>query len=368
MNKKAKGTLKALALLSSTFLIGKLSSQLLSAFGKSPSGDRFHRILRSANFKQGAFQNISPTPVMLPNASMLKVTKQFIFKQEQVKPAAPIPSVHTNLKRLHSAEPTLVWFGHSSYMILSKGFNILVDPVFSGNASPVSFFGKSFEGSDVYDHEDMPVIDLLVITHDHYDHLDQKTIQSLNPKVKQFITPLGVGEHLEYWGVKPEKITELDWQEEKAIEEGVKLTATSARHFSGRAFKRGRTLWAAYVLELHGYKILLGGDSGYDTHFKDIGEQYGPFDLAILEAGQFGENWPHIHMFPEETVRAAMDLKTKALLPVHWGKFVLSTHRWNAPIEGVVSHAKLHNLSVLTPQIGESVQIGAENITKAWWS
>ncbi len=337
-------------------------------FGKNPAGKRLERIRQSRHYKNGSFQNVEKTAVMSEDASYVKMTREYFNKLKTVKPVAKLPSFKNDLKNIVAAAPSIVWFGHSSYFIKSKNFTLLVDPVFSGNASPVTFFGQSFPGSDIYSAEDFPDINVLIQTHDHYDHLDYKTITKLSDKVKQVVTPLGVGSHLEHWGMDSQKIIELDWGESHAIEDGIKLTATPSRHFSGRAFKRNQTLWASYVLELHGYKLFLGGDSGYDSQFKQIGDRYGPFDLALLESGQYGTDWPHIHMFPEETVQATLDLKAKVLMPVHWGKFVLANHAWDEPIGRIIVAAKNVNLAVVTPAIGEVITLGSPNQTNHWWN
>ncbi len=339
----------------------------LKVFGKKPSGNRLKRIMASPNYKDGAFQNLEHTEVMRQGASFWGITKEMINRPKTITPSKPMPSVKTNLRDLTDETPTVVWFGHSSYFIKSKGFTILVDPVFSGNASPVSFFGKAFKGADVYNVEDFPAIDILLITHDHYDHLDYKTVTKLIPKTKKVVTSLGVGEHLEYWGFNPAIITELDWWESTTITTEINLTATPARHFSGRGIKRATSLWSSFVLNLNGYCLFLGGDSGYGTHFKTIGEKFGPFDLAILENGQYGHNWPNIHTMPEETVLAAQDLKASIVLPVHWGKFVLSIHPWNEPIKRFVTAANKAQLAFVAPQIGEPYKIGEKVISENWW-
>ncbi len=287
-------------------------------FGKKPSGERLKKIQQSHHYKNGTFKNIEPTEMLLKSASRIKMLKDFLNKSKSVNPSQRLPSVKTNLKDIIAEKPGIVWFGHSSYFIKSKETNILVDPVFSGYASPFSFMVKSFEGSDIYNVHDFPIIDILVITHDHYDHLNYPTIIKLKDKIGKIIAPLGVGAHLEYWGIDADKITELDWWDEKGISADIKFIATPARHFTGRTIKRNETLWTSYVLYMHGYKIFLGGDSGYDKQFKIIGDKHGPFDLAILESGQYGDAWPYIHMLPEETVQAAIDLQAKVLLPVHW--------------------------------------------------
>lgn len=293
-------------------------------FGADPAENRLARIRNSKNYRDGSFQNLSPTDVMVKGLPPTKMVRDYWNKSPINTPASPLPSVRTDLNALPNDKPTVVWFGHSSYLIKAKGVTVLVDPVFSGNASPVTFFGQSFPGSNVYGPADMPPIDLLILSHDHYDHLDYKTITQLIPKVKKFYTALGVGAHLERWGVPADRIVEFDWCESQAIRDGIRLTATPTRHFSGRSFARGKTLWASFVLNIHGYNLYLGGDSGYDTHFADIGAKYGPFDLALLECGQYNEDWLLIHMFPEEVVTAAQDLRAKTLLPVHWGKFALA--------------------------------------------
>ena len=266
-----------------------------------------------------------------------------------------------------SESPVITWFGHSSYLIQCRGKNILVDPVFSGSASPFSFMVKAFPGTNVFGDKDFPYLDMMIITHDHYDHLDYKTIKKLAVKTDHFYTTLGTGEHLERWGIAPEKITDFDWWQHEIIEDGIELTATTARHFSGRSFTRNKSLWASFVLKLYGYNIFIGGDSGYDTHFKLIGEKYGPFDIAILEAGQYNAYWPHIHMMPEETVTAAIELKAKLLLPVHWGKFALAFHPWKEPVERISKAAVAKGLKISTPMIGEQIVLDQIIPQQQWW-
>ncbi|HEX4850700.1 MAG TPA: MBL fold metallo-hydrolase, partial [Puia sp.] len=209
---------------------------------------------------------------------------------------------------------------------------------------------------------------LMILTHDHYDHLDYKTIVALKPMVKQICTSLGVASHLVYWGLDPNCILELDWWESIRMKDNFKLTAAPARHFSGRTFDRNKTLWSSFVLENDFAKIYIGGDSGYDSHFKVIGEKMGPFELAILESGQYNESWPQIHMMPEETVQAAKDLQAKVLLPVHWGKFALSLHPWNEPIRRVLKEAIILNQEVATPMIGEPFYLQGPIPKNEWWN
>jgi len=336
-----------------------------AAFGNDPEAtDVWHQ---SPQYKNGLFHNVHPTATLREGVSYVAMMKEFFNKPENVKPGGALPSVKTDLRNLEDAQPTLVWFGHSSYLIQHKGFQILVDPVLSGYAAPLPVFGKAFDGTDIYHPDELPDIDLLVLTHDHYYHLDYETLKQLHPRIRQIVAPLGVGSHLRSWDIDASKITELDWWQQKQISDSIHLTATPARHFSGRKFTQGKTLWASYVLQLNGYRLFLGGDSGYDDQFKKIGSLHGPFDLALLEAGQYGKDWPLIHMMPEETVRAAQDLRAEALMPVHWGKFVLANHAWTEPIERVLSEAAVANLPLSTPLIGQPVIIGQPWPQKPWW-
>lgn len=340
-------------------------------FGASPKGKRLERIKASKNYKNGGFQNLSETPVMTNDGNIFSVIGQYFKKVEGREPVEAIPSVKTNLNQLPTdTTPQLVWFGHSSYLIKINGKHILVDPVFSGNASPLSFFGKNYSGSNIYSVDDMPELDVVLITHDHYDHLDYNTIIQLKQKTKHFVTSLGVGAHLEHWGIEAAKITELDWWEQSEVLKDMYFIAAPARHFSGRKFKRGETLWASYILNFAGYQFYLGGDSGYDNHFKEIGQKFGSFDLAILECGQYNKYWSNIHLSPEETVQAALDLNARVFFPVHNSKFTLALHGWKEPLDRVSKAAINLQKQIITPQIGEVTLLG-NNINysqKSWWT
>jgi L-ascorbate metabolism protein UlaG (beta-lactamase superfamily) len=337
-------------------------------FGKTSSGKRLHVIQQSPNYKNGQFHNRSNTPALTEGTSYYRVIKEFFFeKSKRGKPAVILPSKTVNLAALESDQEVLIWFGHSSYFMQVSGKRILVDPVLSGSASPVKFTTRSFKGSDVYTPDDIPAIDYLFITHDHWDHLDYDTIIKLKPKIKRIITGLGVGEHLEHWGFDKNIIIEEDWNEETILEEGFIVNTAPARHFSGRGFKRNRSLWMSFVLQTPTMKIYIGGDSGYDEHFTEIGNKFGPFDLAILENGQYDKNWKYIHMMPEEVVQAAKDLKAKTLFPVHWSKFALSVHAWDEPIIRLIKEAKLKNVALLHPMIGEMTDLKKSFPSIAWW-
>lgn len=338
----------------------------LSIYGKIPSGERLKRIQSSANFKNNAFQNLSHTPAMAEDASFFKTMREFLNKPKNVKPPVKLPSVKGEIKKAHAGSSELRWFGHSSYLLQHAGRSILVDPVFSGNAAPVSCMVRAFKGADVYSAADMPTIDVLLLTHDHYDHLDYKTVLLLKSKVKHVVCSLGVGSHLEHWGYDSKKITELDWWEEATVD-GLHFTATPARHFSGRGIKRGQTLWSSFAMQAEGMRFFLGGDSGYDKHFGEIGKKFGGFDLAILECGQYNKVWPHIHMMPEQTALAATDLGARLLLPVHWAKFSLAMHAWDESIERVTKKAREIRQEYCTPMIGEKLVLEKHIPQSEWW-
>ncbi len=227
---------------------------------------------------------------------------------------------------------------------------------------------KAFAGTDILKPSDLPQLDYVLITHDHYDHLDYHTLLQLKSKTAHWITSLGVGAHLEYWGIPNGNITELDWWESFDMRNDCNITATPARHFSGRGLKRAQSLWSSFVLQSPRYKFYLGGDSGWDTHFAEIGNRFGPFDLAILECGQYHPYWKHIHMMPEEVADAAVALGAKKLLPVHWAKFTLALHPWDEPIERLVKAAAGKAFELLTPLPGETLLPTSVNAyDNRWW-
>lgn len=338
-------------------------------FGRKASGDRLKAIQRSPNFKNGKFQNIHDTPSLTEGHSIFGVLIEFIFKRSANRnPQGSIPSVKTDLLNLPLDKDILVWFGHSSYFIQLDGKRMLIDPVFSGNASPLPNSNKAFPGSDIYTVADIPPLDYLFITHDHYDHLDHETVAQLKTKVKKVICGLGVGAHLERWGFDPSIIIEKDWNERVELDKGFTINTTSARHFSGRGFIRNTTLWLSYVLQTPSMKIFIGGDSGYDTHFKEIGNTYGPFDLAILENGQYDLKWKYIHALPDEVLKAANELKAKRFFPVHSGKFAMANHPWDEPLKKITELNKSQNIPLITPMIGEVVNLkDSQQQFKQWW-
>ena len=337
-------------------------------FGKLPFGQRLERIQNSSNYKDGKFHNLNFTPDLTEGETYFRIIKKVLFeKDKRNKPKDRIPSQKTDLLNLNPEENVLVWFGHSSYFMQIEGKTILVDPVFSGAASPIKATTRSFPGSDVYTVDNIPEIDFLFISHDHWDHLDYETVTKLKSKVKKVITGLGTGGHLEYWGFDSEAVFEKDWNEQIDLGNGFIVNTVPARHFSGRSLTRNKALWMSFVLKTPKRNIYLGADSGFDSHFEAIGNEFGPFDLAILECGQYNESWKYIHMFPEELITASKNLNAKTLLPVHWGKFALANHAWDEPITRVTEAAEKVELPLLTPMIGQKVNLDAPGTFEKWW-
>lgn len=334
-------------------------------FGRTPQGERLERIKRSPNYRDGAFHNRHSAPLITSGKSRLRNLLEFAFrKTEGLRPDIPVPVIKTDLKNLSPDENILVWFGHSSYFIQTDGKRFLVDPVFR-NASPVSFINKPFKGTEVYLPEDMPDIDYLVITHDHWDHLDYDTVKELKDRIGKVVCALGVGEHFEYWGFDKERIIEMDWEEDTVAEDNVRFYCLPARHFSGRGLSPNHTLWASFLLQTPGGKIYMGGDSGYDTHYAEIGSRFDGIDLAILENGQYNEDWRYIHLMPQYMGKAAKELKAGKVLTVHHSKYALSKHRWDEPLQNARNLAEKDSLKVLMPEIGEIVKLDFErNIGK----
>ncbi len=337
-------------------------------FGKLPSGDRLARIENSPNYKNGSFQNLNPTPQLTNEKGGFAILKDFLRAKNR-KPKQKIPSRKTDLFQLNPAQNILVWFGHSSYFMQIDGKTFLVDPVFCGNASPFSFMIKAFNGTDIYSTDDIPPIDYLIITHDHWDHLDYKTIRDLKPKVGKVLTGLGTGAHLERWGYNPQIITESDWGESSVLDERFKISTTPARHFTGRGTKPNQSLWVSFVLQTPSLQIFIGGDGGYDEHFAEIGEKFGEFDLAILENGQYNTSWKYIHLMPEQVLQAAKDLNAKRLFPVHNSKFALANHAWDVPLKTISELNESAKQNLITPMIGETVFLDDENQKfSEWWT
>jgi len=374
--KRMKGLKKMIYIILSIIVVIAITVVVFvnqESFGALPEGDRLERVKSSSNYRDGSFHNFSHTPQLTSDKSFVRIMADFLFKKkERLSPSGSIPAVRTNLDALDRSEDVLVWFGHSSYLLQSDGRRFLVDPVLSGAASPVSFVNKPFKGSDLYRPEDIPDVDYLVISHDHWDHLDYGTIMQILPRTGKVICPLGAGAHFEYWGFDKERIIEMDWYEDDLLEHGFAISCLPARHFSGRGLSANRSLWASFLLQTPSRKIYIGGDSGFDVHFKAIGKRFGSIDLAILENGQYDEDWRYIHMMPEELLKAARDLNAKALLPVHNSKYALGNHPWDEPMVRLTEAYDQRNcgefFDLLTPRIGELVMLNdTVQAFSRWW-
>jgi L-ascorbate metabolism protein UlaG (beta-lactamase superfamily) len=345
------------------------------SFGKSPSGERLARIEKCNRYSDGIFHNRIETPMYPPNTSVWESGYRFFAERAaDNEPAEDIPMIKRDLKKTlwvkgdSTSSTSMTWFGHSTVLIQIGSKNILTDPQFSERASPVGFAGpKAFPWTLQYHVEDLPDIDAVLISHDHYDHLDYETIIALNKKTKDFFVPLGVASHLEHWNIPLEKIHEVDWWETSELPGGLKIVATPSRHFSGRGLSFNKTSWGSYVISMNGHNIFFSGDSGFDIHYKQIGEAYGPFDIAIIETGQYDKLWPFIHMMPEQSVQAAADLKAKKYLPIHWSKFALALHGWRDPIQRAVRKAENLNVQIVTPLPGELFKTDSSYTGKNWW-
>lgn len=338
-------------------------------FGSLPEGARLERIKSSSNYTNGKFQNLDPTPRITERRSSASLWWEFLFtKKERLVPTDPIPAIKTDLLTLDKGKDVVVWLGHSSYFMQLGGKRILIDPVFSSFAAPVSFVNKAFNGSNPYTAEDMPEIDYLLISHDHWDHLDYPTITAMKPKIKNVICSLGVGAYFEQWGFDTKHIIEADWFTKLELEDDFTIHVLPSRHFSGRLLTRNKTLWAGFALVTPESRVFYSGDGGYGTHFKRIGEILNGFDLVIMENGQYDRNWPYIHMMPEEVALAAEELNAKALLPGHAGKFAIANHPWDDPFKRITQASQNKKYKLLTPIIGESVEFkNQQHSFSLWW-
>ncbi|MBR6017066.1 MAG: MBL fold metallo-hydrolase [Paludibacteraceae bacterium] len=324
------------------------------AFGRRVSAERKARIEASPNYRDGMFQNQQPTPQFTGDHNTLKAMWTMLMRRDSNRvPIEPIPAVKTDLKSMPKDRDWLVWFGHSSYLFCLNGKRYLVDPLLKMEF-PASLMLKPFKGTDIYTPDDMPEIDVLIITHEHWDHLDYATLRDLRPKVKQVVCPLGVGEYLEYWKYDPSIIHEMDWMEELKIKNyELRITCLPSRHFSNRLLRgRNQTLWAAFMVEAVDRKVYIGGDGGYDDRFRQAREQFGKIDLAIMENGQYNPNWAYIHMLPQDLEQAILDMQPEQVFTVHHDKFSLSTHAWSEPDSVARSIAERNAIHLLDQPIG----------------
>lgn len=352
-----------------TLIIGSLFLGFYPHFGKRVTQKQQVEYATLDNYRKGRFINLNPSPM---NIKFGKLINELIKHAPNRNPGRNIKVDKIDsltIKNQTAGITQLTWFGHSTFLLEIEGKKILIDPMLGQRPSPISFLGaKRYSEELPIEAEKLPFIDAILISHDHYDHLDYESIKKLKNKVGRFFTPLGVGNHLISWGVAEEKITELNWWESIEFDK-INLICTPARHFSGRGlFDRAATLWCSWVIRGTKNNIYFSGDSGYDVHFKDIGDKYGPFDISLLECGQYNEDWKLLHMMPEESVQASIDLKSKLILPIHWGAFTLAFHDWTEPVERLKLKATELNAPVTTPKIGEPVILGNGTYPiEKWW-
>lgn len=343
-----------------------------SSLGKCPKGVHLSRIKKSQNY------NIEKKKFVNRRAGLVEenlkfnfdVIKEWFKERNDLVPTKKLPEIMSdfnsqtaNLEQIRAA-----WFGHSSILLQILGKYILIDPVFSNAASPISFFVKRFQDPVIQLHE-LPEIDYILISHDHYDHLDYETIKFFRDKKTEFIVPLGVSSHLTDWEIDPSRITELDWWE-KETKEDIEFIATPSQHFSGRTFsQRDKSLWASWIIRNKTKNIYYSGDSGYDIHFKEIGKKYGPFDLAFIESGQYNEKWKEVHMLPHQSVQTYFDLKAKLFIPIHWGMFRLAFHPWFEPVQKLSEQAKIGKINLIVPKLGQIITTDSSNQNISdWWN
>ncbi|WP_299780959.1 MBL fold metallo-hydrolase [uncultured Formosa sp.] len=356
-----------LILVLGTFLFLNMSPE----FGGKQTAEREKKFALTKHYVDGKFINNGNIDLKMGVKDFGKSLVQYFNAPKGTAPSHPIQVeiiIPSDLQN-YTGKTRLFWFGHSAFLLQINSKNILIDPMFGDVPAPHPMLGtKRFSDRLPITIEDLPTIDAVIISHDHYDHLDYGSITKLKEKVNAFYTPLGVGAHLESWGVSKDIIHELDWWEAIAFQD-LKFVCTPAQHFSGRGLSdKGKTLWSSWIINSEKDHIFFSGDSGYGSHFKEIGEKYGPFDFAMIECGQYNTLWHEIHMYPEETVQAAIDIKAKQMMPIHWGAFKLAMHEWTEPVERLVQAAKKQHLELVTPRIGAPIII--ENTSKTsmqWW-
>ena len=348
------------------------STDYLDNFGGSARGTRLERIGRSPNFRDGRCQNPVPTTVMVPGRFMA-VARDWLGK-ERARPRGPLPAVPVTRESFAAPPPDdirVTWMGHSTVLLEVEGRRLLFDPVWAQRSSPSRLVGPSRFQPAPLPLAEVPELTAVVISHDHYDHLDRRAIQHLARRDARtlFLVPLGVGAHLEKWGVAAARIHEVDWWEESALADGsLRLVAAPARHFSGRGpFDRNRTQWCSWVVMGTAHRAYFGGDGGYWPGFAEIGTRFGPFDLTMLEIGAYHPNWGLIHLGAENSLRAQADLRGRTLLPIHWGVFDLAVHPWDEPIETLAARAPTAGVQLLVPRLGEVTRLGAVPAVTPWW-
>ena len=350
-----------------------------SQFGENPSGEHLEKIKISPNYSvekerftnriENIFDKMREKDSFWNNPQK-RISQNYFFNSAETIPENKLPEVKPpNIKDFLKSTESIkfIWFGHSTILVNIRNTIILIDPVFSKAASPVSFLVQRFQ-PPVLELKDLPKIDYVLISHDHYDHLDMETIIFFKEKDVKFIAPLGVTSHLKSWGINESKLFEGDWWD--IIEfDGITFICTPAQHFSGRlgTLNYSKTLWASWIVKSESKSFYFNGDSGYDIHYKKIGNKFGPFDIVFIDSGQYNERWREVHNMPEEAARAVLDLKGKTMVPIHWGMFNLSLHDWFEPVENSVKYAKKFGINLMTPKLGQLVSMEKKYMFGNWW-
>lgn len=361
-----------LTLLSAVFVIiimGSLFVNLSPQFGGSVTEEQEEQYGKTGHYEEGKFINKEVIKTDLSFENIIRMTKAMMKPNPNVVPKKNIDVDAFDLSLLNSQDELKVtWLGHSSFLVEMDGYTLMIDPIFSKVAAPHPWLGRNRFNSEMpFDIDSIAKVDAIIISHDHYDHLDYETITTLKDRVTHFYVPLGVGNHLRRWDVPALKIHELDWWDEVHFN-SIKLAFTPSRHMSGRGLgDQSATLWGSWVFLGKKDKLYFSGDGGYGEHFKEIGEKYGPFDLGLMECGQYNEAWEGVHMMPEESVLAGQDVGAKLIMPIHWGAFSLAPHSWTDPIERIMKAAEEKQVPISTPRIGETFVLGRIIPQDRWW-
>ncbi|NME66635.1 MBL fold metallo-hydrolase [Flammeovirga aprica] len=341
-------------------------------FGGTHSEADIHRYEKSGHYKEGEFFNLVDTNLDMSLSNLWATLKEFAEGVQNGRPTKDIPPIKITAEDIIKKDTLtkVTWFGHSAFLLEIDNKNILVDPMFGQVAAPHPWLGEARYSKHLpLEIEEMPDIDVVIISHDHYDHLDYESIEKLKDKVSAFFVPLGVGAHFRAWDVPESKIHEMNWWDTQSFKD-LQFVFTPSRHFSGRGLSdRNKTLWGSWIVKGRHENIYFSGDGGYADHFKEIGQKYGPFDLAFMECGQYNDKWAAIHMMPEESAQGAVDLNAKVMMPVHWGAFTLALHSWTDPVVRVTKAAKSLGMPITTPQIGETFVVNDSVSYPAhrWW-
>lgn len=339
-------------------------------FGGSPTEEQVALYSSTDHHDGEAFFNFERANMDMDFSRIWEVIQEFNNPVDNIKPKDEIKpeKLDPTAVSLEPQKTKITWFGHSTFMIEMDGKVILLDPMFGQVASPHPWMGTGrYNSTFPLEIEELPNIDVVVFSHDHYDHLDYGSVEALKDKVDHWLVPWGLDNHLASWGVDQDKITALDWWQE-SIQSDIEFVLTPSRHFSGRGLTdRMVTLWGSWVIKGAVDNIYFSGDGGYGSHFKEIGDKYGPFDIGLMECGQYNEKWADIHMMPEESVQASIDVQAEVMMPVHWGAFTLSVHSWIEPVQRSSAEAVRLGVKMTTPKIGEQIILNESFPKSKWW-